>query len=151
MKRPSVFALLFVILIAALVPQRVDAISFNLDSIAAWGKFPRFCVNTYRWGDKFFNGYDTAYVNPTGYKFNVKLTTDSWIEAYNFQLPNHTRIFMTSDNSTSAGLYLTYLAESLDSGASIVFRHIKLGCEEHAVEAETEAFARAVDSSEDFA
>lgn len=113
MKRRSVIALLFVMLIAAIAPQRVRAISFNLDSIATWGKFPRFCVNTYRWGDKFFNGYDTAYVAPAGYKFNVKMTADSWIEAYNFQLPDHSRIFMHSDNSTSAGLYLTYLALSV--------------------------------------
>lgn len=26
------------------------ALSFALDSVAEWGKFPRFCVNTYRWG-----------------------------------------------------------------------------------------------------
>lgn len=31
------------------------ALSFALDSVAEWGKFPRFCVNTYRWGDRFFN------------------------------------------------------------------------------------------------
>lgn len=90
-----------------------SAISFNLDSIAEWGKFPRFVVNTYRWGDKFFNGYDTTYVQSTNYKFNVKFTTDSWLDGYRFKLPNDTRIFMRSDPSTSAGLYLTYLAVSV--------------------------------------
>ena len=43
----------------AAAPGQADAKPFlNLDSIAAWGKFPRFCINTYRWGDRFFNGYD---------------------------------------------------------------------------------------------
>lgn len=90
----------------------VKAISFNLDSIATWGKFPRFVVNTYRWGDKFFNGYDTCYVRPTGYKFSAKITTESWLDGYSFRLPNKTSIFMRSDPSTSLGVYLTYLAVS---------------------------------------
>lgn len=87
-------------------------ISFNLDSIATWGKFPRFVVNTYRWGDKFFNGYDTTYVRSTGYKFSAKITTESWLDGYSFRLPDKTGIFMRSDPSTSAGIYLTYLAVS---------------------------------------
>lgn len=87
-------------------------ISFNLDSIATWGKFPRFVVNTYRWGDKFFNGYDTTYVRSIGYKFSAKITTESWLDGYSFRLPNKTGIFMRSDPSTSVGVYLTYLAVS---------------------------------------
>ena len=87
-------------------------ISFNLDSIATWGKFPRFVVNTYRWGGKFFNGYDTTYVRSTGYKFSAKITTESWLDGYSFRLPNKTGIFMRSDPSTSVGVYLTYLAVS---------------------------------------
>lgn len=92
--------------------QGASALSFSLDSIAEWGKFPRFVVRTYRWGDKFFNGYDTTYVQSTNYKFNIKLTTDSWLDGYNFLMPNNQQIMMVSDASTSAGLYLTYLAVS---------------------------------------
>lgn len=103
----------FALLVAFLAPQRSEAISFALDSIAEWGKFPRFCVNTYRWGDKFFNGYDTTYVRGTGYKFNAKITTDSWLDGYNFRLPDNTQIFMRTDPSTSLGFYLTYLAVSV--------------------------------------
>ena len=88
------------------------AFSFNLDSIAEMGKFPRFIVNTYRWGDQFFNGYDTTYVATTGYKFNAKITTQSWLDAYQFEMPNDTRIHMRSDPSTSLGVYVTYLAVS---------------------------------------
>ena len=97
--------------------MRSSAGLFDLDSIAAMGKFPRFVVNTYRWGDKFFNGYDTAYVKSTGYKFSAKITTDSWLDGYSFRLPNHTNIFMRSDPSTSIGVYATYLAVSASSSA----------------------------------
>lgn len=89
------------------------AISFALDSIAEWGKFPRFCVNTYRWGDRFFNGYDTVYVQGTGYKFNVKTRVDSYMDFYNFRLPNDVSMSMISRPSTSAGIWLTYLAVSV--------------------------------------
>ena len=92
--------------------RQACAISLNLDSIATWGKFPRFCVNTYRWGDKFFNGYDTTYVVGTGYKFNAKVTTTTWTDAYRFELPNDKYIVMLSEPSVSAGLYVTYLAVS---------------------------------------
>lgn len=91
----------------------VRAISFDLDSIAAWGKFPRFCINTYRWGDKFFNTYDSLYVVGSGSKFNVKVTTDSWLNYINFRIPPKRSVDLVSDPSTSAGLYLTYLALSV--------------------------------------
>lgn len=91
----------------------VKAISFDLDSIAAMGKFPRFCVNTYRWGDKFFNGYDTTYVAGTGYKWNAKLRTESWTDYYELHFDNSTEMSMISDPSTSVGLYLSYMALSV--------------------------------------
>ncbi len=97
---------------ASLACSKAQAFSFSLDSIAAMGKFPRFIVNTYRWGDVFFNGYDTTYVKPSGYKFNAKIISESWNDLYGFILPNDRYVFMRSDPSTSAGLYLTYLAVS---------------------------------------
>lgn len=93
--------------------------SLSLDSIATWGKFPRFCVNTYRWGDEFFNGYDTSYVVGTGYKFNGKITSDSWTDGYHFILPNSKSIMMRSHASTTVGFYLTYLALSVGYDANI--------------------------------
>lgn len=110
MKRSKIYIVLVFAIIALLVPQRTSALSFALDSIAEWGKFPRFVVNTYRWGDKFFNGYDTTYVQSSGYKFNAKVTADSWLDGYHFRLPNNNQIYMRSNPSTSAGLHLTYLA-----------------------------------------
>ncbi len=110
MKR--IFGVLLVVLMFLAGGQGAGALSLNLDSIAEWGKFPRFLVNTYRWGDKFFNGYDTTYVVGTGYKFNGKTTTSIWTDGYRFVLPNDKYIFMVSDPSTSVGVYLTYLALS---------------------------------------
>lgn len=87
--------------------------SFALDSIAEWGKFPRFCVGVYRWGDKFFNTYDSTYVEGTGYKFNLKIKTESWSDFYNFNMPEDRMIVMISDPSTTIGAYLTYMAVSV--------------------------------------
>ncbi|MGM9870953.1 MAG: DUF4421 domain-containing protein [Muribaculaceae bacterium] len=101
------------IILVTVVSIASHAVSLALDSIREWGKFPAFVVDTYRWGDKFFNGYDTTYVRGTGYKFNVKARTESWQDYYNFELPNNMRMRMLSDPSTSVGLYVSYLALSL--------------------------------------
>ncbi len=103
------------------------ALSFALDSIAEWGRFPRFCIDVYRWGDKFFNSYDSAYVVGTGYKFNVKLKTESWTDLYNFNLPGDMSMTMTSDPSTTIGAYVTYLAVS--AGYDINLSNIITGAE----------------------
>lgn len=95
----------------AIMPSR--AFSLALDSVSTWGRFPRFCVNVYRWGDKFFNSYDSAYVVGPGTKFNVKIRTESWIDFYNFDLPDDYRMQMLSDPCTSTGVWLTYLALSV--------------------------------------
>jgi hypothetical protein len=97
---------------AFVAPQRAQGLSLALDSIAAWGKFPKFCIDTYRWGDKFFNTFDTTYVQGTGYKFNGKIKATSWLDYYNFNLPDNYYMSMVSDGSTSAGFWLTYMAVS---------------------------------------
>lgn len=87
--------------------------SFNLDSIAAWGKFPRFCIGVYRWGDGFFNGYDQTYVKPTNYKFNIKTKLDNWLDTYSFDLTDGVNMNMASDPASSLGFWLTYMAVSV--------------------------------------
>lgn len=119
---------------AMVFPLTAKSISFNLDSIAEWGKFPRFCVNVYHWGDKFFNTYDSAYVVGTGTKFNVKLTADSWLDYYHFVItdPNNIKpskyVDLISRPSTSVGVHLTYLAVSVgyDINLSSLFRGEKV-------------------------
>ncbi len=104
--------LLLLAVACGIVPARAEL--FNLDSIAAKGKVLRWGVDVYRWGDQFFNGYDTLYVEPTHYKFNVKLKTDSWIENNTFRFENNKyQMNMYSHPSTQTGLYLTYMAVSV--------------------------------------
>lgn len=83
------------------------ALSFALDSVAEWGKFPRFCVNTYRWGDRFFNSYDSAYVKGTGYKMNVKLRTNSWIDDNRFLIDHDCKVEMRSPSTNTIGFDIT--------------------------------------------
>lgn len=126
--------LLLIVVAAMFCVPKGNAVSFALDSIAEWGKFPRFCINVYRWGDKFFNSYDSAYVVGTGTKFNVKVTTDSWLNYYRFTLPDAQSggifgpsVDLISRPSTSVGVHLTYLAVSIgyDLNLSSLFRGIK--------------------------
>ncbi len=96
------------------VTPEARAVSFALDSIAEWGKFPRFCVNVYRWGDKFFNSYDSTYVQGSGKRWNIKLKGDSWLDVYDFKFATDGyRMAMLSRPSTTAGFYLTYMAVSV--------------------------------------
>lgn len=104
----------FVMLAALLMCSgRVSAFSFDLDSIAAMGKFPRFCVNTYRWGDTFFNGYDTLYVMPTQHKFNVKFRNTTLFNNYSFKFSDGQSLDLNTEASTNIGLWLTYMAVSV--------------------------------------
>lgn len=107
-------AVMFVVMAAIMAPQKAQGISFALDSIAEWGKFPRFCVNVYRWGDKFFNSYDSTYVQGSGKRWNIKLKGDSWMDVYNFRFATDGyRMIMVSRPSTTAGFHLTYMAVSV--------------------------------------
>lgn len=92
---------------------RAAAFSLALDSIAEWGKFPRFCIGTYRWGARFFNSYDSTYVEGSGKLFNMKTRVESWADTYNFRFSNGYRMEMLSKPTTSLGFYLTYMAVSV--------------------------------------
>ncbi len=96
-----------------------NAISFALDSIATWGKFPNFCIKTYRWGDKFFNGYDSTYVKGTGYKMNVKMRTNSWFENTHFVVDWDNPLMMRTPSVNTIGFDVTYLAVSVGYDFSI--------------------------------
>lgn len=93
--------------------QAASAFSFNPDSIAKMGRFPDFCVRTYYWADRFFNGVDTAYVSSTGYKMNVKLRSGSWSDINEFYFDGQHRMKMQSPYCSSIGLDVQYLAVAL--------------------------------------
>ena len=106
-------ALLFIVASLASSVAGAKEPFLNLDSIAKWGKFPAFCVRTYRWGDKFFNGYDSIYVQGSGYRMNAKVKVDSWSDIYDFRFSDHYRMMIDNRPSTSVGLWLTYMAVSV--------------------------------------
>ncbi|MDE6008612.1 MAG: DUF4421 domain-containing protein [Muribaculaceae bacterium] len=111
--RYNIRCILIFITLVFVCSQRVAAFSFNLDSIAQMGKFPRFVVNTYHWGDGFFNGYNQEFVKPTGYKFNIKTKVDNWLDTYSFVLTDDVRMHMVSEPCSSLGFWLTYMAVSV--------------------------------------
>lgn len=114
MKR-ILYILLLALSMGAAAGHEARAEFLSLDTIATWGRFPRFCVDTYRWGDKFFNSYDSTYVVGTGKRFNIKLRTESWTDFYSFNFDEEprTRMDMISNPTTSAGFWLTYMAVSV--------------------------------------
>ena len=67
----------FMVLIVIACTNASYALSFDLDTIASKGRFLNFCVSAYRFTDKFFNEIDTAYVCPTGYRWNLKFRASS--------------------------------------------------------------------------
>ena len=69
MYRKLLFIILLFVSVAA--PIQIKAFSLALDSVATWGRFPKFCVDVYRWGDRTFNSYDSTDVVGTGKKFNI--------------------------------------------------------------------------------
>ncbi len=95
------------------------AFSWNLDSIADKGRFPHFCVNTYRWADRFFNGSDTAYVQSTGYKMNVKLRTSSWGDMNEFYFDGDDQIRLNSPSTATIGFDVAYMAVALGYDVNI--------------------------------
>ncbi|MDE7156122.1 MAG: DUF4421 domain-containing protein [Muribaculaceae bacterium] len=103
------------ILLLSLISLHNTAFSFNvnLDSIATKGKFMKFYVDTYRFTDKFFNEIDTAYVSPTGYKWNVKLRAISWTDFNGFYFDNSHQLGMASPFCSSIGADVQFMAIAL--------------------------------------
>lgn len=103
-------SLILLFLFLTSLSQTVFAISFDLDTLASKGKFMRFCVNSYQFANKFLNEIDTAYVAPTGYKWNVKIRASSWTEFNDFYLDGNHRMGMMSPFSTSIGADVQFMA-----------------------------------------
>jgi hypothetical protein len=91
----------------------MKGMSLDLDSIASMGRFPKFCVDTYRWGDRFFNSYDTVYVKGTGYNMNVKIRSNNWFDYNNLYFAPNGNIEMSSPTTNTIGVDVTYMAVSL--------------------------------------
>ncbi|MEF9924373.1 MAG: DUF4421 domain-containing protein [Muribaculaceae bacterium] len=82
----------------------------KLDSILG----PRnIILRTYKWVDKAFNSYDSAYVAGTGKYFNFKIKNDNWIDTYTFGYTGNKHVVMNSDFSSHIGVSLGYRAVSI--------------------------------------
>lgn len=81
------------------------------DKTVKYPKFLNFCVKMYRWGDKAFNSYDTAYVRPTGKNWKFFLKNDNWIDTYTGHLSDERfHIAMNSNMSSGVGFQLSFMA-----------------------------------------
>lgn len=86
-------------------------VNFN-DSTMGYPKFVNFCYKVYKWGDKAFNSYDTAYVVPTGKNWKLTLKNQNWIDNYSGGLDGNHAMF-TSGAASNIGLYLSFMAVSV--------------------------------------
>ncbi len=82
------------------------------DSTMRYPKFVTFCYKVYKWGDKAFNSYDTAYVVPTGKNWKLTLKNQNWIDNYSGGLDGNHAMF-TSGAASNIGLYLSFMAVSV--------------------------------------
>ena len=82
------------------------------DSTMGYPKFVNFCYKVYKWGDKAFNSYDTAYVVPTGKNWKLTLKNQNWIDNYSGGLDGNHAMF-TSGAASNIGLYLSFMAVSV--------------------------------------
>lgn len=77
-------------------------------------KFINFCWRVYKWGDKTFNSYDTAYVVSTGKNWKLMLKSNNWNDNYNGEpASDHTHVMMRSKLAANMGLQLSFMAVSV--------------------------------------
>ena len=93
-------------------------IDFN-DTTMGYPKFLMFCYKTYKWGDRAFNSYDTAYVKSTGKNWKLILKSDNWVDSYIGRSYDDVRMIMNSNLVSNIGVSLSFMAVSLGYSVSI--------------------------------
>jgi len=86
-------------------------VNFN-DSTMRYPKFLKFCYNVYKWGDKTFNSYDTAYVVSTGKNWKLTLKNHNWFDNLSGGDGKDHGIF-TSGMASDIGVTLSFMAVSV--------------------------------------
>ena len=86
-------------------------VDFN-DPTMGYPKFVKFCYKAYKWGDKAFNSYDTAYVVSTGKNWKLTLKNRNWIDHFDGRNQYGDMLF-TSCTSSNIGLHLSFMALSV--------------------------------------
>lgn len=83
------------------------------DTTVRYPKFIKFCLDVYKWGDRFFNSYDPEYVVSTGKRWKARVVNDNWCDSYIMTFPQHMKMSMLSDVYANIGAYLQYMAVSI--------------------------------------
>ena len=90
------------------------------DTTVVYPKFLKFCVDVYNWGDRFFNTYDTTYVEGTGKRWKARLLNENWTDSYSLHFKKqHTHMRMLSDINVNLGPYIQYMAVSVGYSVDI--------------------------------
>lgn len=84
------------------------------DSTVEYPRFVKFCRDVYLWGDKTFNTYDTTYVVGTGKNWKARIAFDGWSDSYHLNLDRRMPMTLFSTPYTSAGIYLHFMAVSVN-------------------------------------
>lgn len=98
---------LFFLFVILAMPFSYGMKKVSLDSILGPQNI---ILKTYKWVDKAFNSYDTAYVAGTGKYFNVRIKNDNWIDNYTLSIANNKQISLNSDICCHLGASIGYRA-----------------------------------------
>ena len=82
--------------------------------------FIDFCWKVYKWGDKAFNSYDSAYVVSTGKNWKLMLKSMNWADTYSGEPVKNMHIFTRSNLTSNLGIQLSFMAVSV--GYTMGFR-----------------------------
>ena len=75
--------------------------------------FIDFCWKVYKWGDKAFNSYDTAYVVSTGKNWKFMFKSNNWSDNYTGEPMRVVNFDMRSKLAANMGLQLSFMAVSV--------------------------------------
>lgn len=93
----------------ALKHGKVDLDSGTID----YPSFIDFCWKVYKWGDKAFNSYDSAYVVATGKNWKFIVSSNNWVDTYMGEPFDNSRAAMRSHITSNIGLHLSFMAVSV--------------------------------------
>lgn len=82
-------------------------------------KFIKFCYNAYKWGDRAFNSYDTAYVRSTGKNWKLILMSNQWLDSYSGKPFDNVESVLHSHLTANVGARLSFMAVSVGYTVSI--------------------------------
>ncbi len=90
--------------------------------------FIDFCWKVYKWGDKAFNSYDTAYVVSTGKNWKFMFKSNNWNDNYSGEPMKVVNFDMRSKLTANMGFQLAFMAVSVGYtvGISNLINHEKV-------------------------